>query len=345
MVWMGKTAPIAVLVAALMAASPAAAQAPFAPYDGSNPFNCQLQDVGTGTDFPDPDADPFCVKFDKTSQNVLPDAGIADFLANEPARVAAASPKCFYYQRDHWTGSLVQDQPPELWNWVGSYFFDKAKGIGGVNVRDFRLLGEPADATPFVPDEYKPYFDGTGGGGVMVTQVTDADPTCVKLAEEGDVYRNDPDFGNCIPPGGELEGRRVGEVELGTSTRQVRKRLGAPRSHKNRVDRWCVIGKANLRVAYGRNGYPRGAALIRTTSRGHTEHGVGPGTKRRRARKRLDLERRFRVHGILVAEAKRREGRRLFAGLGGGRVRWLAMADPKRYDNNKVIRNALRRAG
>ena len=43
---------------------------PFAPWDGSNPFNCTIQNVGTGTDFPDPGADPFCVEFDKTQQNV-----------------------------------------------------------------------------------------------------------------------------------------------------------------------------------------------------------------------------------------------------------------------------------
>jgi hypothetical protein len=72
---------------------------PFAPYDGSIPFRCELQDAGTGTEFPDPEADPFCVKYDKTSQNVT-DFGLVDFLSKEPARVAAAAPKCFYFQRD-----------------------------------------------------------------------------------------------------------------------------------------------------------------------------------------------------------------------------------------------------
>ena len=42
--------------------------------------------------------------------------------------MAAAVPKCFYFQTDHWTGSVVQGQPPELWHWDGSYFFDKAQG-------------------------------------------------------------------------------------------------------------------------------------------------------------------------------------------------------------------------
>jgi hypothetical protein len=54
------------LVFALAAASPASAQTPVVPWDGTNPFRCQNQNVGMGVDFPDPGADPFCVEFDKT---------------------------------------------------------------------------------------------------------------------------------------------------------------------------------------------------------------------------------------------------------------------------------------
>jgi hypothetical protein len=46
---------------------------------------------------------------------------------------------------------VVQGQPPEWWNWVGGYLFDKAKGIGGVHARDLRALGQPMDATPYGP--------------------------------------------------------------------------------------------------------------------------------------------------------------------------------------------------
>jgi len=80
---------------------------PTAPYDGQSPFNCELQDVGTGTAFPHPEAEPFCVEFDKTQQNIT-GLGLLDFVSKEPDRVAAAGPKCFYFQRDHWTGSIVQ---------------------------------------------------------------------------------------------------------------------------------------------------------------------------------------------------------------------------------------------
>ena len=105
------------IATAALALIPASAygQGPAEPFDGTIPFDCVLQQVGTGADFPDPDADPFCVEYDKRHQNVT-QGGVVEFLSLEPARVAAASPKCFYFQRDHWTGSLVQGQPPELWH-------------------------------------------------------------------------------------------------------------------------------------------------------------------------------------------------------------------------------------
>jgi hypothetical protein len=167
-------------LAAVLWAVPAAAQEPanpFVPWDGSNPFNCTIQDVGTGTDFPDPDADPFCVEFDKTQQNVT-DLGIVEFLVNEPARTAAAGPKCFYYQTDHWTGSIVQGEQPELWHWDGQYYFDKAKGAGGVNLQNFRIGGQPASFPPgSLPEEFQPYMD-QGGGGAYLTESFPVDPSC-----------------------------------------------------------------------------------------------------------------------------------------------------------------------
>jgi hypothetical protein len=190
---------LATLAAALLFAAPAAAQtpaAPYAPWDGSSPFNCMLQDAGTGPveDVPDPAADPFCVEFDKNSQSLAPDFGIVDFLANEPGRVAAAVPKCFYFQSDHWTGSLVQGQDPELWHWDGQYFFDKATGSGGVNLQSFRVAGQPADPSAYggqVPAAFAPYMD-QGGGGAYVLNDIPADPTCAAKvdteAERQQVY-------------------------------------------------------------------------------------------------------------------------------------------------------------
>src|SRR3954463_11334666 len=63
-------------------------------YDGSIPFACELQQLGTGTAFPHPDADPFCVEYDKRHRNVT-EVGVVQFLSQEPARVAAVGPKCW----------------------------------------------------------------------------------------------------------------------------------------------------------------------------------------------------------------------------------------------------------
>ena len=138
---------IAVITASLLCLASSASAAPIAPYDGDNPFRCKTQNTGFGVDYPNPEADPFCVKYNKTQQNVT-ELGIVDFLLNEPARVAAAVPKCFYHQTDHWTGWIVQGQQ-ELWNWEGRYFFDKARGMGGVyvqNVARRRTALRPAHA-------------------------------------------------------------------------------------------------------------------------------------------------------------------------------------------------------
>src|SRR4051794_5898211 len=166
-------------LAALLLAAPAgaAAQGPPSGYDGRNPFKCTLQQLGTGTEFPQPDADPFCVEYDKTHQNVT-ELGVVQFLSQEPARVAAASSKCFYFQRDHWTGSLAAGGP-ETYHWDGSYFFDKATGGGGVYVENFRVGGTPRDPTtlPGFPATYKRYFSG-GKGGYEAAGDVQADPRC-----------------------------------------------------------------------------------------------------------------------------------------------------------------------
>jgi len=191
-----KAIAVAALCVSLALAGTAAAATPVAPYDGQNPFRCITQRVGTGTAFPDPGADPFCVEFDKRSQNVT-DLGIVDFLSKEPARVAAAALKCFYHQTDHWTGSVVQGQPPELWHWDGRYFFDKAKAVGGVSLSNVRFGGMSVDPRllPGFPMQLWPYF-GPGHGGVRLVNLGAAEPACAAkvdtAAEARRVYRQPP---------------------------------------------------------------------------------------------------------------------------------------------------------
>jgi len=316
---------------ALAATPPAAAQLPqpVGPWDGSNPFRCKNQDVGTGTNFPFPNADPFCVEFDKTHQNVT-DFGIVQFLVNEPARTAAAVPKCFYFQKDHWTGSINQGQPPELWHWDGKYYFDKAKGTGGVAIHNFRIGGVAVDIRPYVPTAFKPYFYPTGGGGVKVLLETDPDPICGAMVdtpqERRHVYRGGASaYRRCVTPGGGVGRDHVGNVSLGEPRKRLRAHLGRPRSHRSRVDGWCVVGGASLGVAYSRS---HRAELVRTTVRGQSARGIGPGDHAAAARHRLGLDRAFRLGGTTVFRARRWRGAPLYAGVAGGRVRWLALASP-----------------
>jgi hypothetical protein len=163
-------------------------------YDGASPFNCELQQAGRGTDIPRPDADPLCVEYDKTNQSVFPDFGIFAFLGGEPARFAHAGDKCFYYQHDHWRGAVdSDDEQTETYNWDGGYFIDRARGVGGVAVRNFTIGNASGDPTAFpgFPEEYKPYF-GYGRGGLQVTDSVEIDPACAEKAEREDVYRQPP---------------------------------------------------------------------------------------------------------------------------------------------------------
>src|SRR3954452_25006775 len=181
-------------------------------YDGSIPFECELQQLGTGTDFPHPDADPFCVEYDKTHQNVT-ELGVVQFLSQEPARFAAAGTKCWYFQRDHWTGSVQQDDgTTQTYHWDGSYYFDKARGLGGVFVDNFTINGKTGDprTLPGFPDDWKPYF-GPGKGGVQSSDTVRADPLCVMKAKQAPA----PGPYKCTDQKGKVGSAAIGPLRLG----------------------------------------------------------------------------------------------------------------------------------
>ena len=142
--------------------------------------------------FPNPAADPFCVKYDKTQQNIT-DFGIVDFLLLEPTRVLAATSKCFYHQSDHWTGWIIQNGQPELWNWDGSYFFDLARGIAGAQHHRLphRRPARRPRSLPGFPAEYLPYFQ-PGGGGIYTDTVASTPDCAARVdtpAEVNKVYK------------------------------------------------------------------------------------------------------------------------------------------------------------
>src|SRR3954447_2625418 len=276
-------------LAALLLAAPAgaAAQAPPSGYDGRNPFKCTLQQLGTGTEFPQPDADPFCVEYDKTHQNVT-ELGVVQFLSQEPARVAAASPKCFYFQRDHWTGSVVQGRQPETYHWDGSYYFDKLRGTGGVYVENFRLGGQPMDPTklPGFPAEYKPFFAG-GKGGVQAGDTVQADPSCAT---------KNPNPGSGPPASGRacrVRGGRIGNgmsgVKLGATRKRAVADIGAPTRERIGYMVWCLDGGRRM-VAGLRGSRVR---LMLTDASPFDTRGIRVGDSRRDSLGRMRREHRF----------------------------------------------------
>ena len=176
-----------------LAAGALATPASPTPWTGKNPYHCQIQNAGFGTTVPHPNADPYCVYFNKTRQNIT-QLGMVQFLTKEPARAAAAVPKCFYFQSDHWRGSVIQSNgETELWEWVGHYFFNKATGDGGAWVEGFSLNGRTYDPTtlPGFPAQYKQDF-GPGTGGVITHDDVPVVAKCVAMANRHphQVYAN-----------------------------------------------------------------------------------------------------------------------------------------------------------
>ncbi len=307
-------------------------------YDGHNPFSCTLQQVGTGTDFPFPDADPFCVEFDKTHQNVT-ELGLVDFMSKEPARVAAAGGKCFYYQRDHWTGSVAEGQSPETYHFDGSYYFDKANGTGGVYVENFRIAGQSGDPTmvPGFPEEWKPYFS-SGRGGVQSADSVPADPSCATKSPSPGNGSGPPAAGGgkCRVPGGHI-GRGIGGVRVGATRRRARAVFGTPTSKAGRYLAWCLDGGGRIAAVVSRSR----VRLMLTDAPAFDTHGLRVGSRRGAARRRLHAERRIgRVGGAGVYAAVERR-RKLYVAFRSGRVTWIAVSG--KHVRPRVARRWLRR--
>jgi hypothetical protein len=283
-------------------------------YDGSIPFACDLQELGTGTDFKEPNADPFCVEYDKTHQNVT-ELGVVQFLSQEPARFAAAGPKCWYFQRDHWVGSVVQgDGTTQTYKWDGDYFFDKARGLGGVHIENFQVNGQTGDprTLPGFPDDWKPYF-GPGEGGVMTTDTVRLDPRCVARAQSAPP----PGPYRCSEQRGKV-GSGIGPLRLDASREEIEKVLGPPARTTGRVARWCTAdgGKLSAGFAGGR------LRFALTTSPGFSVAGFAPGNRSAVVRRRFAKVAQRGGVGVFVVPSR---ARLVLLGVDRKRVRFIAL--------------------
>jgi hypothetical protein len=247
------------------------------PWDGRNPYNCKIQNAGRGTKVPNPGADPYCVNFDKTNQNVT-QLGLVKFLSLEPARTEAAAPKCFYYQQDHWRGSVIQaNDKTKTYEFYGHYFFNKATGDGGVWVTDFNINGHTFDpaSLPGFPPQYGQYF-GPGTGGFITHDAVKADPACAAKAKSspGKVYSSAAQAPRCVAGSGPVGRRRLGPVWLGQTEQSVRAGLGPPGTVKRGFLRYCaraggqlLVGEPGDRSGTFGTGAGSKAVLLLTTSR------------------------------------------------------------------------------
>jgi len=352
--------------AALIIAPAAPAQATQAPtgWDGTNPFRCTLQQAGFEATVPDPDADPYCVEFDKRRQNVT-ELGVVDFLSMEPARVAAAVPKCFYFQSDHWRGSFVQeDGSTKTYEFDGHYFFDKARGEGGAWVTNFNVNGETYDPSqiPGVPAEYSRYF-GPGTGGVITRNEIEADPGCVERAADASrpVYAAPPPGAEggspsaapvaaCPSVTGGASATGLGPIRLRDPEERVRAALGAPlRIHRGFL-RYCVQGGGKFLIGQrgdrsGDRGSDPAAAtvLLLTTVSSLRVSGVGRGSSSAAVRRAFPrATRRFVMGRTDVLETRRRSG--VLLGVRDGRVRFVAVYDRRAIRTTAGLRSFLRRS-
>ncbi|HTX32888.1 MAG TPA: hypothetical protein VMD09_16005 [Solirubrobacteraceae bacterium] len=342
---------VAVVLASALMSTPAMAAAPPTPWNGANPFNCTIQNAGQGTTVPDPGADPYCVYFDKTNQNVT-ELGLITFLTEEPARTAAAGPKCFYFQEDHWRGSVIQsDQQTVIYEFVGHYFFNKATGDGGVWVTGFTLGGQTFDPRdlPGFPAQYDQDF-GPGTGGFITHNDVPADPSCVAQASQspGSVYASQAS--PCLSAHGAVTHHGFASVGLGAPRARVRKRLGQPQSASGRLLRYCLRSGGSLVIA-GSRASPHHTTLVLATGDAFTLSGRGrrtvivgstladlhaafPGAKRTLHGGHGSV---FRLTG---------QGRRgaIVVGVAHGRVTYLATYDPSRIRSNRALAGLLRQA-
>jgi hypothetical protein len=352
--------PTAVAVAVVAALTPVVLTAPASalstptPWDGSDPFKCTVQDAGFGTTVPDPSADPYCVHFDKTNQNIA-QLGIVQFLLEEPARTAAAVPKCFYFQEDHWRGSVSQGDGTAIYNFEGHYFFNKATGDGGVWVTDFTVNGQTFDpaSLPGFPPQYGQDF-GPGTGGFISHNDVPADPSCASLARSSSssVYAHSS-RPRCLPDVGPVTRRALGPVAIGAGENSVRAELGPPMLVKRGFLRYCVSGGGLLAVGQpgdrsgnlGAGG--RAATVILFTTargfllRGRAGHVVTVGSKLRSVRLALANARPI---ARLGPTRVLRTGRTILIGERRGRVSFLAVYSSKAISTKRKLSDFLERA-
>ena len=145
-------------------------------------------------------------------------------------------------------------------------------------------------------------------------------------------------------PGGKIRRKRVGRARLLTlRQRLIEEVLGPPDSTRRHTDRFEVAGGGELRVGWRGTSLDRRVAAFLVTSRSYSHRGVPVGARARAARNRLKAKRAFRLGGFRVLETRRFKRSRLLIGVRGGKIAWIAIADPRVFPARRGLRRTLRR--
>jgi hypothetical protein len=133
-------------------------------------------------------------------------------------------------------------------------------------------------------------------------------------------------------PGGSVD-RGIGGVRLGMKRASARQKLGAPTSESSRYMTWCMTGGGRVVAAFGTRGESARVVLVLTDAPPFDARGFRTGSKASKARARMRRERTIASRVLLMARRKDA----LVAGLGNGRVRYLASAS-RRLSSKRVAR-------
>ena len=342
-----------------VAATGTAAPGDITGWNGINPFHCDLQQAGFDPVGPGARRGPVL----RRVRQAPPErhrAGRRGVPQPRAGAVAAAGPKCFYFQSDHWRGSIVQDDgSTKTYEWDGHYFFDKAKGDGGAWVTNFNVNGQTGDPSqiPGIPQE----FAAVHGAGDRRRDHPQRHPRrpelrrprrrrsaahLLELRAAADHRREGRRLSLC--PRRHRQ-RPCGADRVGDTERTVRQRLGPPVSVDRGFLRYCLRGGGRLMVGEmedrsGELGESPDArvVLLVTTSRTLATKGLVAGDRASELRRKFPRARhRFTVDHTSVRALRARSG--LIAGVRRGRVRWLGVYDRDEIRSKRALRSLLDR--
>jgi hypothetical protein len=133
--------------------------------------------------------------------------------------------------------------------------------------------------------------------------------------------------------------RSLAGVSVRATRELVGRRIGPPARTARGVLRYCVKGGGSVTVAFNARGR---VALLATTARGHRRLKIARGTSAKTLQRRFGSRLRSAVPGVRrVASGSSRQ---LLFGVRGGKVTFVAVAEPALLRNRTALRTQLRRA-